>query len=38
MPIGEGPWEEIDMEFMGEIPDGIGYNTILVIINCFTKI
>ena len=30
-------WEEIVMGFIGDLPDRDIYNTILVIIDCFTK-
>ena len=37
MPIGERPWEEIAIDFIRELPECDGYNTILVIIDYFTK-
>ena len=37
MPTGERPWEEIAMDFVGELPESDGYNAILVITDRFTK-
>ena len=37
MPTGERPWEEIAMDFVRELPESDGYNAILVITDCFTK-
>ena len=37
MPTKERPWEEIAMDFIGELPESDGYNTILVAIDHFTK-
>ena len=37
IPTRERPWEEIAMDFMEELPDSNGYNTILVITDRFTK-
>ena len=37
MPIGERPWEEIAIDFIGELPESDGYNAILVITDRFTK-
>ena len=38
MPTGEKSWEEIAMDFIGELLDSKGYNTILVITDRFIKI
>ncbi len=38
MPTGSKPWEEIAMDFVGELPDSEGYNAILVITDRFSKI
>ena len=37
MPPGKRPWEEIAMDFVGELPESEGYNAILVITDQFTK-
>ena len=37
MPTGVGPWEEIAMDFVGELPESDGWNAILVITDRFTK-
>ena len=37
MPTGERPWEEIAMDFVGELPESDGYNAILVITDHFIK-
>lgn len=37
MPTGNLPWEEIAMDFMGELPDSEGFNAVLVITDRFTK-
>jgi len=37
MPTGERLWEEIAMDFVGELPKSDGYNAILVITDRFTK-
>ena len=38
MPTGERPFEEIAMDFVGELPESEGFNAILVITDRFTKI
>ena len=37
MPTGSKPWEEIAMDFIGELPESEGFNAILVITDRFTK-
>ena len=37
MPTGVRPWEEIAMDFVGELPESDGWNAILVITDRFTK-
>ena len=37
MPTSSRPWEEIAMDFIGELPESEGFNTILVITDRFTK-
>ena len=37
IPTGERLWEEIAIDFMGELPDSDCYNAILVITDYFTK-
>ena len=38
MPIGERPFEEIAMDFVGELPESEGFNIILVVTDRFTKV
>ena len=38
MPTGERPFEEIAMDFVGELPESDAFNAILVVIGQFTKI
>ena len=38
MPTGERPCEEIAMDFVGELPQSEGCNTILVVTDRFTKV
>ena len=38
MPTGERPFEEIAMDFVGELPESEGFNAILVVTNQFTKV
>ena len=35
--ILEKPWQIISMDMMGLLPESKGFNTILVVVNCFTK-
>ena len=37
MPTGSRPWEEIAIDFIGELPESEGFNAILVITDRFTK-
>ena len=37
MPTGERPFEEIAMDFVGELPESEGFNAILVVTNRVTK-
>jgi len=41
LPIPEGPWKEVSLDFITQLPSSyIGtkeYNTILVIVDCYTK-
>ena len=38
MPTRERPFEEIEMDFVGELPESEGFNTILVVTDRFTKV
>jgi len=38
MPTGERLFEEIAMDFVGELPESEGFNAILVITDRFTKV
>ena len=38
MPTGECLFEEIAMDFVGEIPESEGFNAILVVTDRFTKV
>ena len=38
MPTGERPFEEIAMDFVGELPKSEGFNAILVVTDRFTKV
>ena len=38
MPTGLQPWEEIAMDFVGELLESEGFNAILVITDRFTKV
>ena len=38
MPTGERPFEEIAMDFVGQLPESEGFNTILVVTDGFTKV
>ena len=37
MPTSTKPWQEISMDFVGELPESEDYNAILVITDHFTK-
>ena len=37
MPPGKRPWEEIAMDFVGELLESEGYNAILIVTDQFTK-
>ena len=37
MPIGTAPFQEIAMDFVGELPESEGFNAILVATDRFTK-
>ena len=38
MPTGERPFEEIAMDFIGELPESEGFDAILVVTYRFTKV
>ena len=38
MPIGERRFEEIAMDFVGELPESEGFNAILIVRDRFTKV
>ena len=38
MPTGERPCEEIEMDFVEELPESEGFNTFLVVTDQFTKV
>ena len=38
MPTGEWPFEEIEKDFVGELPESEGFNEILVVTDLFTKV
>ena len=38
MPTGERPFEEIVMDFVGELPESEGFNAILFVRDLFTNI
>ena len=38
MPLGERSFEEIVMDFIGGLLESEGFNAILVVIDCFTKV
>ena len=38
MPTGERPFEEIAMDFVGELTESEGFNAILVVTDRFTKV
>ena len=37
-PIGERSFKEIAMDFVGEFPELLGINAILVVTDCFIKV
>ena len=37
LPISERPWNSISMDFIEKLPSSSGFDTILVIVNQFTK-
>ena len=37
MPTSTKPWEEIALDFVGELPESEGHNAIMVITDRFTK-
>ncbi|KAH0604507.1 uncharacterized protein H6S33_006884 [Morchella sextelata] len=37
MPITEGPWMDISMDFVTDLPESDGYNAILVVVDRLTK-
>ena len=37
MPVGNGPWQEIAMDFMVGLPDSDEFNAILVVVYPFSK-
>ena len=37
MPTGEHPFEDIAMDFVGELAESEGFNAILVVTDLFTK-
>jgi len=38
MPTEERPFEEIAIDFVGELPESEGFNAILVVTDRFTKV
>ena len=38
MPLGERPFEEMAIDFVGDLPESEGFNTILVVTDRFTKV
>ena len=38
MPTGERPFQEIEMDFVGKLPESEGFNIILVVTDRFTKV
>lgn len=37
LPVPEGPWRDISMDFIEGLPKSEGYSIILVVVDCFTK-
>ncbi|KAH0604494.1 uncharacterized protein H6S33_006871, partial [Morchella sextelata] len=37
MPIPDGPWRDVSMDFVTDLPESDGYNAILVIVDRLTK-
>ena len=37
MPITYHPWERISVDLIGPLPESMGYNAIMVIVDYFTK-
>jgi Integrase core domain len=37
LPVPEQPWNSISMDFIEKLPPSVGFDTILVIVDCFTK-
>lgn len=37
LQIAEGPWKPVSMDYIVELPNSKGFNSILVIFDCFTK-
>ena len=38
MPTGKHPFEEIALDFVGELPESEGFNAILLVIDRFIKV
>lgn len=37
IPTPDGPWQWIQLDFMGKLPKSDGFNTIYIVSNCLTK-
>ncbi|KAH0614661.1 uncharacterized protein H6S33_000297 [Morchella sextelata] len=37
MPIPDGPWRDVSMDFVTDLPESDGYNAILVVVDRLTK-
>jgi hypothetical protein len=35
--ISEGPWKTITMDFIIDLPTSKGYDSILIVVNCYSK-